>query len=875
METVLLSILILATTACATCASGYITVSGGPEKQPAQNWADAVWEGHTVVQTDSFTVEKEYSPGITKAGLSAVGRELRLGDKIFEHGIGVNSPSVLRIKMTKPISSFTAVIGVDRNADNTDGSVRFYVRTAGKTLFSTDVIKADGKSYPFKADLAGATEFTLEVDDGGDTVNCDQADWCDAKITFTDGSSLWLDEIAGVAKVSTEMPFSFVYGGKSSREFLSSWKSETEKESLPGNVTQYTRKFTDPATGLQVKLVGQLYSECHAVAWTLYFKNTGMEETPVIENVRALDVTLKPANRKMKSEQDLTGAMFTDSGPVNPDDMFLPELHRMHGSKGCINFTWDDFQPVNDRLKPGNSIKFGQTGLNSSFEVSPFFDVAWNGGGAVYGIGWTGKWDAAADTLEDGSVRLTAGMTDLHTILLPGEEIRSPRIMQVLWSGDDISRGYNYFRRAMTNHVIPRYQRKACMPPIAHMTSSEFECNGTNEEIEKGWLDSAKGLGFEYYWLDAWYMKRGFPKGMGNWTFPINNMWDETRFPNGPKAVAEYAHSLGIPEFLMWFAPEAVMSGTTMLKEHPEWCLKDKNVVHNPSADDGYCYSFNFGNPEAREYATNFFDSVIKELGLSIFRVDSGMNLQAVQSVDTGPNRLGISEIRCIEGLYKFYEDLIARNPGLIIDNCCGGGTRLDLESLSRSIPFWRTDCAVWTINQRSKDLTAILSQIINLSLNRYVPLSVNGMMGAEPYYIRSAFNGGISFNDDSRVPGFPKEQLKQGIAECKRLRKYILGDFYPLFSPGLAPDAWCAWQYDLPDTGEGAIFVFRRGASPYSSMQIHPKAIDADAKYKVTVYESYDPKPEVVMKGSELLKYNAELAAAPGSLLIEYKKLN
>lgn len=840
------------------------------EQSVASNWADAVWDECVPEQADSFVVEKEYSPGITKAGLSAVGRALRLGDKTFDRGIGVNSPSVLRIKLTKPISSFTAVIGIDRNADHSDGSVRFYVRTADKTLFSTDVIKADGKSYPCEVDLAGTTEFTLEVDDGGDSVNCDQADWCDAKITYTDGSSLWLDEIAGVAKISTQVPFSFVYGGKSSRDFLSGWKSEVEKEHLPGNVTQYTRKLTDPATGLEVRLVGKLYPECQAVAWTLYFANRGKEPTPVIENVRALDVTLKPANGKMKSEQNIAG-----NGAVNPDDSFLPELHRMHGSKGCAGFTWDDFQPINDKLRSGKSIKFGQNSLNSSFEVSPFFDIAWHGGGAVYGIGWTGKWDAEAATTEDGSVRLTAGMTDLHTILYPGEEIRSPRIMQVLWSGDDISRGYNYFRKAMVDHVIPRYEGKACMPPIGHMTSSEFECNGTNEEIEKGWLDSARGLGFEYYWLDAWYMKNGgFPKGMGNWTFPISNLWDEKRFPNGPKAVADYAHSIGYPKFLMWFAPEAVMAGTTMLKEHPEWCLKDKNVVHNPGADDGYCYSFNFGNPEAREYATKFFDTVIKEFGISIFRVDSGMNLQAVQSVDTDPNRLGISEVRCIEGLYKFYDDLIAKNPGLTIDNCCGGGTRLDLESLSRSIPFWRTDGSVFTISWRNPEMTAIQSQIINLSLNRYVPLSTNGMMGAEPYYIRSAFNGGISFNDDSRVPGYPKEKLKQGIAECKRLRKYILGDFYPLFNPGNAPDAWCAWQYDLPDTGEGAIFVFRREASPYSSMQISPRAIDPKANYKVTIYESYDPKVEMTVKGSELAHYNASLASAPASLLIEYKKL-
>lgn len=678
------------------------------------------------------------------------------------------------------------------------------------------------------------------------------------------------DSQASVAKVSTQLPFSFVYGGKSSREFLSTWKSEVSRKSLDGGITEYVRKLTDPDTRLEVRFTGKVYPECSAVEWTLYFANRGNAPTPVIENVRALDVTLNPVKKTAKTPQDVANFVFMTNNVSRPDDCLLPELHRMNGSKGCVHFTWDDFQPISDKLRPGDGIKFGQTGFSSSFEVSPFFDIAWDGGGAIYGVGWTGKWDASTDTAEDGTVRVAAGMTDLRAFLLPGEEIRSPRIMQVLWTGDDISRGYNYFRRAMINHIIPRYQGKVCMPPIGHMTSSEFECNGTNEQIEKGWLDSARGLGFEYYWLDAWYMARGgHPKGMGNWTFPLSNMWDPVRFPNGPKAVADYARSLGIPKFLMWFAPEGIWSGTTMLKEHPEWCLKDK-----PEVDDNYCYSFNFGDPQAREYATNFFDAAIKEFGISIYRVDAGMNLQSLQSVDTDPNRLGISEIRCTEGLYKFYEDLIARNPGLIIDNCCGGGTRLDLESLSRSIPFWRTDGSVWTIGWRSRELNAVQSQIINLSLNRFVPLSTNGMMGAEPYYIRSAFNGGLSFNDDSRVSGYPKDKLKQGIAECKRLRKYILGDFYPLLNPGHAADAWCAWQYDLPDTGEGAVFVFRREASPYSSMQISMKAIDPQANYRITLYESYDPKPPMTVKGSELAHYSVNLAGAPGSLLIEYKKL-
>ena len=51
-----------------------------------------------------------------------------------------------------------------------------------------------------------------------------------------------------------------------------------------------------------------------------------------------------------------------------------------------------------------------------------------------------------------------------------------------------------------------------------------------------------------------------------------------------------------------------------------------------------------------------------------------------------------MSEIRHIEGLYRFWDYLLARFPNMVIDNCASGGRRLDLETTSRSIPLWRTD---------------------------------------------------------------------------------------------------------------------------------------------------------------------------------------
>ncbi len=51
-----------------------------------------------------------------------------------------------------------------------------------------------------------------------------------------------------------------------------------------------------------------------------------------------------------------------------------------------------------------------------------------------------------------------------------------------------------------------------------------------------------------------------------------------------------------------------------------------------------------------------------------------------------------MTEIRYIEGLYTFWDELRLRHPNLIIDNCASGGRRIDLETVSRSVALWRSD---------------------------------------------------------------------------------------------------------------------------------------------------------------------------------------
>ena len=87
-------------------------------------------------------------------------------------------------------------------------------------------------------------------------------------------------------------PFSFAYGGQSSKAVMAAW----EREEMMGPVTDGTEEKTvtqrEPETGLEVRAEITFYRDFPAVEWVLYFKNTADADTPIIENTQALDLVL-------------------------------------------------------------------------------------------------------------------------------------------------------------------------------------------------------------------------------------------------------------------------------------------------------------------------------------------------------------------------------------------------------------------------------------------------------------------------------------------------------------------------------------------------------------------------------------------------------
>jgi len=162
----------------------------------------------------------------------------------------------------------------------------------------------------------------------------------------------------------------------------------------------------------------------------------------------------------------------------------------------------------------------------------------------------------------------------------------------------------------------------------------------------------------------------------------------------------------------------------------------------------------------------------------------------------------------------------------------------------------------------------------MSAGLNRYVPFSTGGEVGTNPYCFRSGFNGGSCLDDDMLSADYPRDQLKQAIAEGNRIRKYYLGDFFALTKVTTDPKDWCAMQYHRPEHADGMVLVFRRHDAVENRKTLSLREIEASADYEVTLSYGFEPSETVRMKGSKLKDIETEIADRPGSLLVEYKRV-
>ena len=756
------------------------------------------------------------------------GKPLKIADVKYTNGLFCHANSRIIVRLPEPGKTFTAVAGIDSNEQTIggQGSVIFSVKISDKDVFHSGVVKEGMTGIPIKVDLNGAREFEIAVSDSGDGISCDQADWADAKVILADGTTIRLSDLPmlnnyPIARIG-EQPFSFVYGGKSSTELLKTWSVSSTSKVLDKNRIELTNTYSDPDTGLQVRCVGIEYNDYPTVEWTVYLKNNGTKDTPIIENIQALDMNL---------ERGHYGEFV---------------LHHFVGSPCAKN----DYGPLKTTLDPKTNIRIGaDRGRPNNTDMSYFNLEAPTGEGVIVVVGWPGQWSSKWIRDEGTGLKVTAGQELTHLKLHPGEEIRTPLVVLQFWNGDWI-RAQNIWRKWMLAYNVPKPDGKIPEPELFGCSSHVFsEMMLANEQNQIEFIDRylAEKVNIGHWWMDAgWYPfdDVGWPK-TGTWEV------DKKRFPNGLKAISDHAHAKGV-KTILWFEPERVHPDTWLTKNHPEWILGGVNGG-----------LLNLGNPEALNWLTNHVDKLMTDEGIDLYRQDFNMDPLTYWRDNDSEDRQGITEIRHIEGYLAYWDELLRRHPHMFIDSCASGGRRNDLETMRRAIPLWRTDYRC------EPDGT----QNCTYGISFWIPLSGTGAADVDPYTFRSNMAPFTNCLWDMRSKTLDYDLMRKLTGQWRQVSAYYTGDYYPLTTYSLDDDAWVAWQFDRPELGEGMVQAFRRSESMYAAIGFQLKGLDPNAKYIVT---NMDRKGSKRMTGRQLMDgyLLIEITEKPGSALITYKKV-
>lgn len=642
----------------------------------------------------------------------------------------------------------------------------------------------------------------------------------------------WFEKnVVNAGPDGTVPAYNFTFGDRTLRDTLSDWTFTAVKRSEPYERYRNGRyseiSFSSGKYHLQGRVEAVLYEENATCEWTVYLKNTGTGKSKKISDFYAVDTAFRTGKNS---------------------------LYANRGSSGCA----DDFTLF--RSAEDGENRFTCRDGRSSDTFLPYFNVSGENAGICLAVGWSGQWCTVIDRGES-SVSARVRQETLDAKLLPGEEIRSPLVSLTFYGGSNPVKGFNLFRRWVTDCLLDEDLPETLTNVDALYVSPTRTASDMTGDLNR--IPPERFSSLDNIWMDAgWYCE-----GKGSIWDDRFGVWQSTenRFPQGVGEISRYGAQRGLG-LVLWYEEERLSNVEesplyTEAKKHKGWLLGEDNGKYTTGL------VWNFGNGEALQFIRSYIGDSLKKAGATVFREDSNFDPLSYWKYGDrhiNNNRSGITENHYVEAHYRFLDYLFEDNENLkLFDACASGGRRLDLEVIRRGVPMWRSD---YNCDPHPDLVEATQSQTYGSSF--WIPYTGTSCYTGSEYRVRSSLYQDFQLGID-QVCDTPTYEM---IMKYKNERAAVSGNFYPVVFGGSAKDRLHGMQYGTDSSGFAVLY--NRADVPEGTFTLHLSGLETDGTYRV--YDADRPGEAKLLSGEQLMKdgINVPLGSGEEALLFEYELL-
>lgn len=257
----------------------------------------------------------------------------------------------------------------------------------------------------------------------------------------------------------------------------------------------------------------------------------------------------------------------------------------------------------------------------------------------------------------------------------------------------------------------------------------------------------------------------------------------------------------------LWVEPEAISPDSDLYRTHPDWAF---TIPGREPLEIRQQYTLDFSRPEVVDGIWQQLDEILRSCPLKYLKWDMNRSLAHVYNAKLPAKQQGEVYHRYVMGVYELQRRLTEKYPGLLLENCAGGGARFDCGMLYYSPQIWCSD----NTDARSR-------LVVQYGTSLFYPGCV---MGAHFSTVPNHCTGHISTVEARMAAaltgtfGFELDLTKYSEEELAELRPYVAwyrqhgallrgGDLHRLVDPepnGLG----AAWMITAKDGSEAAVFA-------------------------------------------------------------------